>query len=113
MRSIGQAGVLDVETAKEIGKIAGIDTILVGRVLQYKVDQNESEGRKTVTVQVGTRTVPNPAYQIFLAEVGAGRKKMSDGAPPQTIHKIGGAAETRWTNEPKPSGSIHHLSAGR
>jgi tetratricopeptide (TPR) repeat protein len=85
--SIGQAGVLDVETAKEIGKIAGIDTILVGRVLQYKVDQNESEGRKTVTVQVGTRTVPNPAYQIFLAEVGAGRKKMTDGAPPQTIQE--------------------------
>jgi tetratricopeptide (TPR) repeat protein len=85
--SIGQAGVLDLETAKEIGKIRGIDTILVGRVLQYKVDQNESEGRKTVTVQVGTRTVPNPAYQIFLAEVGAGRKKMSDGAPPQTIQE--------------------------
>ena len=85
--SIGQAGVLDVETAKEIGKIAGIDTILVGRVLQYKVDQNEAEGRKTVTVQVGTRTVPNPAYQLFLAEVGAGRKKLSDGAPPQTIQE--------------------------
>jgi tetratricopeptide (TPR) repeat protein/curli biogenesis system outer membrane secretion channel CsgG len=85
--SIGQAGVLDVETAKEIGKIAGIDTILVGRVLQYKVDQNESEGRRTVTVQVGTRTVPNPSYQIFLAEVAAGRKKATDGAPPQTIQE--------------------------
>ncbi len=85
--SIGQAGVLDVETAKEIGKIAGIDVILVGRVLQYKVDQNESEGRKTVTVRVGTRTVPNPAYQLFLAEVAAGRKKLSDGAPPQTIQE--------------------------
>jgi tetratricopeptide (TPR) repeat protein/curli biogenesis system outer membrane secretion channel CsgG len=85
--SIGQAGVLDVETAKEIGKIAGIDTILVGRVLQYKVDQNESEGRKTVTVQVGSRTVANPAYQLFLAEVSAGRKKASDGAPPQTVQE--------------------------
>jgi curli biogenesis system outer membrane secretion channel CsgG len=85
--SIGQAGVLDVETAKEIGKIAGIDSILVGRVLQYKVDQNESEGRKTVTVQVGTRTVPNPAYAIFLAEVREGRRKNSDGAPPQTIQE--------------------------
>jgi curli biogenesis system outer membrane secretion channel CsgG len=85
--SIGQAGVLDVETAKEIGKIAGIDTILVGRVLQYKVDQNESEGRKTVTVQVGSRTVPNPAYEMHLAEVREGRKKASDGAPPQTIQE--------------------------
>jgi curli biogenesis system outer membrane secretion channel CsgG len=85
--SIGQAGVLDVETAKEIGKIAGIDTILVGRVLQYKVDQNESEGRKTVTVQVGNRTVTNPAYEIFMAEVREGRKKASDGAPPATIQE--------------------------
>jgi tetratricopeptide (TPR) repeat protein len=85
--SIGQAGVLDVETAKEIGKIAGIDTILVGRVLQYKVDQNEAEGRKTVTVQVGSRTVPNPAYEMHLAEVREGRKKATDGAPAQTIHE--------------------------
>jgi curli biogenesis system outer membrane secretion channel CsgG/tetratricopeptide (TPR) repeat protein len=85
--SIGQAGVLDVETAKEIGKIAGIDVILVGRVLQYKVDQNEAEGRKTVTVQVGSRTVPNPAYEIHLAQVREGRKKAADGVPPQTIQE--------------------------
>ncbi|HSF01619.1 MAG TPA: hypothetical protein VLA62_01325, partial [Solirubrobacterales bacterium] len=45
------------------------------------------EGRRTVTVQVGTRTVPNPSYQIFLAEVAAGRKKVTDGAPPQTIQE--------------------------
>jgi curli biogenesis system outer membrane secretion channel CsgG len=85
--SIGQAGVLDVETAKEIGRIAGIDTILVGRVLQYKVDQNEAEGRKTVTVQVGSRTVTNPAYERHLADVREGRKKSSDPAPPQTIQE--------------------------
>ncbi len=85
--SIGQAGVLDVETAKEIGKIAGIDTILVGRVLQYKVDQNEAEGRKTVTVQVGSRTVPNPAYEMHLIEVREGRRKSSDPAPPQTVQE--------------------------
>ncbi|MGH7319159.1 MAG: CsgG/HfaB family protein, partial [Candidatus Rokuibacteriota bacterium] len=85
--SIGQAGVLDVETAKEIGKIAGIDAILVGRVLQYKVDQNESEGRKTVTVQVGNRSVSNPAYDRHLADLREGRKKSSDPVPPQTIQE--------------------------
>ena len=85
--SIGQAGVLDVETAKEIGKIAGIDVILVGRVLQYKVDQNEAEGRKTVTVQVGARTVPNPAYELYLAAVREGRQKSTDPAPPQTVQE--------------------------
>jgi tetratricopeptide (TPR) repeat protein len=85
--AIGQAGVLDVETAKEIGKIAGIDVILVGRVLQYKVDQTEAEGRKTVSVQVGTRTIANPAYEIHLAEVQAGRRKSSDPAPPQTVQE--------------------------
>ncbi len=85
--SIGQAGVLDVETAKEIGKIAGIDVILVGRVLQYKVDQNEAEGRKTVTVQVGSRTVTNPAYDLHLADLREGRKKASDPAPAQTIQE--------------------------
>jgi curli biogenesis system outer membrane secretion channel CsgG len=85
--SIGQAGVLDVETAKEIGKIAGIDAIVVGRVLQYKVDQNESEGRRTVTVQVGTRAVANPEYDRFRAELREGRKKSTDPAPPQTIQE--------------------------
>jgi len=85
--SIGQAGVLDVETAKEIGKIAGIDAIVVGRVLQYKVDQNESEGRRTVTVQVGTRAAANPEYDRYLAELREGRKKSTDPAPPQTIQE--------------------------
>jgi curli biogenesis system outer membrane secretion channel CsgG/tetratricopeptide (TPR) repeat protein len=85
--SIGQAGVLDVETAKEIGKIAGIDVILVGRVLQYKVDQNEAEGRKTVTVQVGNRTISNPAYELHLAAVREGRKKSTDPSPAQTIQE--------------------------
>jgi curli biogenesis system outer membrane secretion channel CsgG len=85
--SIGQAGVLDVETAKEIGKIAGIDVILVGRVLQYKVDQNESEGRKTVTVQVGSQPIANPAYTLYLAAVKEGRKKSSEPAPPETIQQ--------------------------
>jgi len=83
--SIGQAGVLDVETAKEIGKIAGIDVILVGRVLQYQVDQKDAEGNKTISVQVGTRTVPNPAYQLYLAAVQQGLKKATDPAPFPTI----------------------------
>jgi hypothetical protein len=77
--------VLDVESAKEIGKIAGIDVILVGRVLQYQVDQNEAAGSKTISVQVGTRTVPNPAYDLHLAAVQRGLRKASDPAPPQTI----------------------------
>src|SRR5262249_14923435 len=85
--SIGQGGVLDVETAKEIGKIAGIDVILVGRVLQYKVDQNEAEGRKTVTIQVGSQPIANPAYTLHLAAVKEGRKKASDPAPPETIQQ--------------------------
>ena len=85
--AIGQIGVLDVETAKQIGKIAGIDVLLVGRVLQYKVDQNEAEGRKTVMVQVGTRTVPNPAYQLHLAAVQQGLKKASDQLQPETIQE--------------------------
>jgi curli biogenesis system outer membrane secretion channel CsgG/tetratricopeptide (TPR) repeat protein len=85
--SIGQAGVLDVETAKEIGKIAGIDVILVGRVLQYKVDQNEAEGRKTVTVQVGSQAIANPAYSVYLTAVKDGRKKPTDPAPPETLQQ--------------------------
>jgi len=40
-----------------------------------------------VTVQVGSRTVPNPAYEMHIAEVREGRKKASDGAPPQTIQE--------------------------
>ncbi len=105
--AIGQIGILDVETAKQIGKIAGIDVLLVGRVLQYKVDQNEAEGRKTVTVQMGTRTVQNPAYQLHLAAVQQGLKKASDPAPPQTIqetvqqlvtYKVGTVAATGYVS---------------
>jgi len=38
-------------------------------------------------VQVGTRTVPNPAYDRHMAEVREGRKKSTDPAPPATIQE--------------------------
>jgi tetratricopeptide (TPR) repeat protein len=80
--SIGQTGVLDVETAKEIGKIAGIDVILLGRVLEYKVDQNDDVQTKTTTVPL-KKTSDNPDYLNWLNNPV--RKDREQTAPPRTI----------------------------
>lgn len=79
--SIGQAGVLDVETAKEIGKIAGIDIILLGSVLKYGTEQHDEHQTKTVWINLGFKEETNPAYLIFLALDKAKRDGMV--APPE------------------------------
>ena len=79
--SIGQAGVLDVETAKEIGKIAGIDAILIGSVLKYGTEQHDEQETKTVPISLGYKEETNPAYLIYLSLEKAKRDGMV--APPE------------------------------
>ena len=82
--STGAQGVIDVETVKQVGRIAGIDVFLLGNVLQYRVDQSETEGRKSVMVP-RKRSTANPAYERHMTEVRQGRG--SSDPPPPTIQE--------------------------
>ncbi|MBI5409793.1 MAG: hypothetical protein HZA14_10545 [Nitrospirae bacterium] len=85
----GQAGIYDIETAKKAGKLKGTDIFIFGSVLNYEVDRNVSEGSQMKSVVVGKKSIPNPAYQLWLMS----RKGESSGeedirnAPPSLIEE--------------------------
>lgn len=83
---LGQAGLYDIESAKKGGKLKGTDVFIFGSVLNYNVEKNIDEGQKMVNAVVGTRSVPNPAYQEWM---NANRNSSDNRhlAPPQTVQE--------------------------
>ena len=82
---MGQAGLYDIESAKKGGKLKGTDVFIFGSVLAYDVEKNLDEGLKMVNAVVGTRTVPNPAFQEWQRRHSDPSEKERLNAPPQSI----------------------------
>ena len=59
---LGQIGVVSGNTAKQMGKVYGIDVAIMGSVLLYNVDSTSSDGFKSVRYQVGTKIEDNIDY---------------------------------------------------
>ncbi|GGF79569.1 CsgG/HfaB family protein [Alteromonas lipolytica] len=59
---LGQIGVVSEDTAKEMGRLYGIDVAIMGSVLLFKVDQTSSESAETVRYQVGQEIQDNIDY---------------------------------------------------
>ena len=59
---LGQIGVVSENTAKEMGRIYGIDYAIMGSVLLYKVDENTSSSTKTIRYQIGQKIEDNIDY---------------------------------------------------
>ena len=49
---LGQIGVVSAQTAKEMGRVYGIDVAVMGSVLRYNVESSSYSDTKTVTYQV-------------------------------------------------------------
>ncbi len=85
---MGQAGLYDIESAKKAGKLKGTDVFVFGSVLQFHVEKNTAEGTKMSSVAVSKKTVPNPAYQMWLMGMkGAPGSMDMKNAPPATIEE--------------------------
>jgi curli biogenesis system outer membrane secretion channel CsgG len=59
---LGQIGVLSSSTAKEMGRVYGIDYAIMGAVLLYKVDENTASSSKTIRYQIGDKIQDNIEY---------------------------------------------------
>ena len=82
---LGQAGLYDIESAKKGGKLKGTDVFIFGSVLNYNVEKNIDEGQKMVNAVIGTKTVPNPAFQEWQSRNSNPSDQERQNAPPQTI----------------------------
>ncbi|HUT43694.1 MAG TPA: CsgG/HfaB family protein [Desulfobacterales bacterium] len=65
---LGQIGIVSSNSAKEMGRVYGIDVAIMGSVLLYKVDSSSSEGTQTVRYQVGTKIEDNITYLNWVAK---------------------------------------------
>ena len=64
---LGQTGLVDVKTA-QAAKMRGIDTFILGDVLQYSVKSRTHKSSKQVKVLVDTEMVPNPDFTLWLLQ---------------------------------------------
>jgi tetratricopeptide (TPR) repeat protein len=84
---LGQIGVVSSQTAKEIGRVYGIDVAVMGSVLRYNVDSTSYADAKTVTYQV-KKTEENIEYLNWKARNPNPTREQLDLAPVPFIHKM-------------------------
>jgi tetratricopeptide (TPR) repeat protein len=82
---LGQIGVVSANSAKEMGRVYGIDVAIMGSVLLYKVDSSVSQGTKSVRYQIGTKIEDNIEYLNWKARHPNPNEKQLDEAPPAKI----------------------------
>ena len=82
---LGQIGVVSANSAKEMGRVYGIDVAIMGSVLLYKVDSSVSQGTKSVRYQIGTKIEDNIEYLNWKAKHPNPDEKQLAEAPPAKI----------------------------
>jgi len=82
---LGQIGVVSEQTAKEMGRVYGIDVAVMGSVLLYQVESSVSQGTKTVRYQIGTEIQDNIEYLNWIAKNPNAPPSILATAPPAKI----------------------------
>lgn len=82
---LGQIGVVTESTAKEMGRVYGIDVAIMGSVLLYRVDSSVSQGVKTVRYKVGDKITDNIEFLNWKAKHPNPNKEQLAAAPQAKI----------------------------
>jgi tetratricopeptide (TPR) repeat protein len=84
--NLKQRGIVgDMETARRVGRVSGIDIFIMGNVLLYKTERDESKASKVAKIQVGTQVKDNPKYLLWKAKHPKPTKEQLASAPPAVI----------------------------
>ena len=61
--NLEQAGIVgDMEAARKVGRMTGIDIFIMGNVLLYKTEKDETKASKAAKIQTGTKVQDNPEF---------------------------------------------------
>jgi tetratricopeptide (TPR) repeat protein len=82
---LGQIGVVSSNSAKEMGRVYGIDVAIMGSVLLFKVDSSSAKGTKTIRYKIGTRIEDNIEYLNWVAKNPKPSPEQLAAAPPAKI----------------------------
>ena len=84
---LGQTGLVDIKTAQSMGKMRGIDTFIMGDVLQFSTTYTDSPSVGQAKVLVNEEDVPNPEFADWRMLNPKPTKEELATAPQRTIRK--------------------------
>jgi len=84
---LGQTGIVDVKSAQTVGKMRGIDTFIMGDVLQFSAKTSDNPSTSQVKVLVDEEDVRNPEFSDWLMMHQKPTEEDMKTAPPRTIKK--------------------------
>ncbi len=85
---LSQTGLVDVRTAQTLGKMRGIDTFIMGDVLQYSASYVDTPSTGQARVLLNEEDVPNPEFSEWLKMHNyKPSTEDSKNAPPKTTKK--------------------------
>jgi hypothetical protein len=74
-----------MEAARRVGRMTGIDIFIMGNVLLYKTEQDETKGSLVAKIPMGTRVQDNPEYLIWKAKHPKPTQEQLAAAPPAVV----------------------------
>jgi tetratricopeptide (TPR) repeat protein len=84
--NLEQAGIVgDMDAARKVGRMTGIDIFIMGNVLLYKAEREETKASKVAKIQTGTKIQDNPDYLIWKAKHPHPTSEQLVQAPPAVI----------------------------
>ena len=84
--NLEQAGIVgDMEAARRVGRMTGIDIFIMGNVLLYKTEKDETKGSKIAKIETGTKVQENPDYLIWKAKHPKPTQEQLAAAPPAVV----------------------------
>jgi tetratricopeptide (TPR) repeat protein len=84
---LGQTGIVDVKAAQTVGKMRGIDTFIMGDVLQFTAKMSDNPSTSQVKVLVDEEDVRNPEFSDWLMMNPKPTAEDMKTAPPRTVKK--------------------------
>jgi len=84
---LGPNGLVDIDTARKVGKMTGIDTFILGDVLHLSSKGKNYPSTDTVRVQIDTRIEDNPAFERWRIVHPRPTEEEMEAAPPMKIER--------------------------
>jgi tetratricopeptide (TPR) repeat protein len=103
-----QAGIVgDMEAARKVGRMTGIDIFIMGNVLLYKTEKDETKASKVAKIQTGTKVQDNPEFLNWKAIHPNPSSEQLEQAPPAVIEVPEYRYETYTVGRSKMRAAVH------
>ena len=106
--NLEQAGIVgDMEAARKVGRMTGIDIFIMGNVLLYKTEKDETKASKVAKIQTGTKVQENPEFLNWKATHPNPSSEELKQAPPAVIQVPEYRFENYTVGRNKMRASVH------